>query len=71
LPCVAATTEGAVWVLEQLREMRDRYGYEVAAILSGDRGARWSTNFTPQTYASFRQILISHQTRIFSIFHAK
>ena len=36
---IAATTEGAIWVLEQLRELRDRYGYDVAAILSGDRGA--------------------------------
>jgi glycosyltransferase involved in cell wall biosynthesis len=36
---VAATTEGAVWVFEQLRELRDRHGFDVAAILNGDRGA--------------------------------
>ncbi len=35
---IAATTEGAVWVFEQLRDLRDRHGYEVAAILSGDKG---------------------------------
>jgi hypothetical protein len=35
---IAATTEGAVWVFEQLRDLRDRYGFEVAAILNGDRG---------------------------------
>ena len=36
---IAATTEGAVWVFEQLRELRDRYGYEVSAILNGDQGS--------------------------------
>src|SRR5947209_7540110 len=36
---VAATTEGAVWVFEQLRELRDRHGFDVAAIVNGDRGA--------------------------------
>src|SRR5581483_3630125 len=35
---IAATTEGAVWVYEQLRDLRDRYGYDVAVILNGDRG---------------------------------
>ena len=35
---VVATTEGARWAFEQLRELRDRHGYEVAAILSGDKG---------------------------------
>jgi glycosyltransferase involved in cell wall biosynthesis len=35
---IAATTEGAVWVFEQLRDLRDRYGCEVAVILSGDHG---------------------------------
>jgi len=36
---IVATTEGAAWVFEQLRDLRDRYGYEVSAILSGDTGA--------------------------------
>lgn len=35
---VAATTEGASWVFEQLRELRDRHGYDVCAILSGEKG---------------------------------
>jgi len=35
---IAATTEGAVWVFEQLRDLRDRYGYDVSAILNGDKG---------------------------------
>lgn len=35
---IAATTEAAVWVFEQLREIRDRHGYEVSAILNGDKG---------------------------------
>jgi glycosyltransferase involved in cell wall biosynthesis len=36
---IVATTEGAVWVFEQLRELRNRYGYDVSVILSGDKGA--------------------------------
>lgn len=35
---VAATTEGATWMFEQLRQLRDRYGYEVTAVVSGARG---------------------------------
>jgi glycosyltransferase involved in cell wall biosynthesis len=35
---IAATTEGAVWVFEQLRDLRERYGYDVSAILNGDQG---------------------------------
>jgi glycosyltransferase involved in cell wall biosynthesis len=35
---IAATTEGAAWVFEQLRDLRDRYGYDVSAILSGEQG---------------------------------
>ena len=35
---IAATTEGAPWVFEQLRDLRDRHGFDVAAILSGDQG---------------------------------
>jgi glycosyltransferase involved in cell wall biosynthesis len=35
---IAATPEGAVWVFEQLRDLRDSYGYEVAAILNGHQG---------------------------------
>jgi glycosyltransferase involved in cell wall biosynthesis len=36
---IAATTEGAVWVFEQLRDLRDRYGCDVSVILSGNKGA--------------------------------
>lgn len=35
---MVATTEGGTWMFEQLRELRDRHGFEVAAIVSGDRG---------------------------------
>ena len=35
---IVATTEGARWAFEQLRELRDRHGYEVAAVLNGDKG---------------------------------
>ncbi|MBF7729327.1 glycosyltransferase [Pseudomonas sp. N040] len=35
---IAATTEGAKWVFEQLRDLRDRHGYEVAVILNGLEG---------------------------------
>jgi glycosyltransferase involved in cell wall biosynthesis len=36
---IAATTEGAVWVFEQLRDLRDRFGYDVAVVLNGEQGA--------------------------------
>ena len=36
---VVATTEGAVWVYEQLRDLRDRYGYDVSVVLNGPSGA--------------------------------
>ncbi len=36
---IVATTEGALWAFEQLRELHDRHGYRVAAVLSGDKGA--------------------------------
>src|SRR5262249_42210726 len=36
---IAATTEGAAWVFEQLRDLRDDHGFEVAAILNGEHGA--------------------------------
>ncbi len=35
---VAATTEGAVWIFEQLRELRDRHRFDVEVILNGERG---------------------------------
>lgn len=35
---VAATTEGATWMFEQLRQLRNRYGYEVTAVVSGAQG---------------------------------
>lgn len=35
---VAATTEGATWMLEQLRELRNRHGYDVTAVVSGEHG---------------------------------
>ena len=36
---VVATTEGASWVFEQLRGLRDRYGHDVAVVLNGASGA--------------------------------
>src|SRR5712692_4434027 len=35
---IVATTEGGTWMFEQLRELRDKHGYDVTAIVSGDRG---------------------------------
>lgn len=35
---VAATNEGATWMFEQLRELRDRYDYDVVAVVSGNHG---------------------------------
>jgi hypothetical protein len=35
---VAAATEGATWMFAQLRDLRDRYGHEVLAVVSGTRG---------------------------------
>jgi glycosyltransferase involved in cell wall biosynthesis len=35
---VVATADGATWMYEQLRELRDRYGFDVTAVVSGDRG---------------------------------
>lgn len=35
---VIATTEGAVWVFEQLRDLRDRFGHDVTVVLNGERG---------------------------------
>lgn len=36
---IAATTEGATWMLEQLRALRDDKGYEVYAIISAGSGS--------------------------------
>jgi glycosyltransferase involved in cell wall biosynthesis len=36
---VVATAEGARWVVEQLRELRDRYGCEVSAVVGRGRGS--------------------------------
>jgi glycosyltransferase involved in cell wall biosynthesis len=36
---VVATTEGASWVFEQLRGLRDRHGHDVAVVLNGASGA--------------------------------
>ncbi len=36
---MAATTSGARWMIEQLRELRDRYGHDVAVVLNGTSGA--------------------------------
>lgn len=36
---IAATTEGATWMIEQLRELRDAKGYEVSAIIAAGCGA--------------------------------
>jgi glycosyltransferase involved in cell wall biosynthesis len=35
---VVATTEGAIWVYEQLRDLRDQFGYDVSVILNGSSG---------------------------------
>jgi glycosyltransferase involved in cell wall biosynthesis len=35
---VVGTAEGARWVVEQLRELRDRYGCEVMAVVGGEQG---------------------------------
>jgi glycosyltransferase involved in cell wall biosynthesis len=35
---IAATTEGAAWVFEQLRDLRERFGYDVTVILNGSSG---------------------------------
>jgi glycosyltransferase involved in cell wall biosynthesis len=36
---VVATAEGARWVAEQLRELRDRYGCDVSAVVGGEHGS--------------------------------
>jgi glycosyltransferase involved in cell wall biosynthesis len=36
---VAATADGATWMVEQLRELRDKKGYEVSAIIAPGPGA--------------------------------
>src|SRR5438876_609699 len=35
---VVCTAEGATWMFEQLRELRDAYGCDVAAVVSGEHG---------------------------------
>ena len=35
---VVATADGGRWVAEQLRELRDRYGCDVTAVVGGERG---------------------------------
>jgi glycosyltransferase involved in cell wall biosynthesis len=35
---VVGTADGARWVAEQLRELRDRHGCEVSAVVGGERG---------------------------------
>lgn len=35
---IAATTEGAVWLYEQLRDLRDRYHLDVSIVLNGEQG---------------------------------
>ena len=35
---LVATTEGANWMFEQLRELRNRYGFSVTAVISGNSG---------------------------------
>jgi glycosyltransferase involved in cell wall biosynthesis len=36
---IIATTEGATWVFEQLRDLRNNYGYDVTVILNGNTGS--------------------------------
>src|SRR5712691_3234672 len=53
---VVATTEGASWVVDQLRELRDRCGYDVAVVLNGNHGAlvdRFRTEAIPVHAADF------------------
>ena len=35
---IAATAEGATWMVEQLQRLRDDWGFDVTAVISGDRG---------------------------------
>src|ERR1051326_7928918 len=35
---VVCTAEGGKWMMEQLRELRERYGHEVAAVVAGEKG---------------------------------
>jgi len=35
---LVATTQGASWMCEQLQELRDQYGFEVAAVVAGNSG---------------------------------
>lgn len=35
---MVATTEGALWAFEQLRDLRDLHGFDVAVVLNGDSG---------------------------------
>ncbi|MFN8517350.1 MAG: glycosyltransferase, partial [Chloroflexia bacterium] len=35
---MVATAEGATWMVEQLRDLRDRHGFDVTAIVSGESG---------------------------------
>ena len=35
---IVATTEGATWMVEQLRQLRNRYGFEVFAVISSGPG---------------------------------
>lgn len=35
---VVCSSEGATWMFEQLRDLRDEYGYEVAAVVSAEQG---------------------------------
>lgn len=35
---VVAASEGATWMVEQLRELRNQHGYDVTAVVSGDSG---------------------------------
>src|SRR5258706_698126 len=53
---VVATTEGALWVYEQLRDLRDRFGYNVSVILNGSSGAlvdRFKTAGIPVLVSDF------------------
>ena len=35
---VVCSSEGATWMFEQLRDLRDQYGYEVTAVVSAEQG---------------------------------
>ena len=51
-----STTEGGAWAFEQLRELRNRYDYDVSVVLSGSSGTlvdRFNAEAIPVYSADF------------------